>query len=84
MCGNKLSGKELGKAESSEGSSSWRVFTEELDVAEPQGMKATADELAGRKVQKSRDKEQTQISYFGAATQGCERCLPQIPKQVYL
>ena len=70
MCGKKLSAKELGKAESREGSNSWGVFTEELDVAEPQGMKTTADKLAGRKVQKSREKEQTQISYFGAATQG--------------
>lgn len=49
--------QELGKAESSEGSNSWGVVTEELDVAVPGGMKRIADRLTGGKVQKPQEEE---------------------------
>lgn len=79
--------QELGKAESSEGSNNWGVFTEELDVAKPGGMKRIADRLTRRKVQKSLEEEQSQTSALVILRQQhkeCERWLSQIPKQGYL
>lgn len=48
--------QELGKADS-EGSNSWEVVTEELNVAVPGGTKRTADRLTGRKVHESQEEE---------------------------